>query len=366
MHANDDVLHLRFRGWDDADQALDVAAFGAGPRRSDETLARPEDVGVQPGTRPLPPRPSLLIFFQHPAFAIPAPGCERDGTLDLSSWSVRATTFGWLACVPPRQTQRPHSRAAWVVAACLPLALAGEVNAATSGDGPPGVQRPSKPRDVPVPQAVEATTEPVPEPEPEPAAAQPPLFDEPDVQDGSVTSPSVDVRRRAMQAGPDPAIVDAAWEGVDGFDVELRLKGGVKLTGRVGAVQADTFTLIQAHSGSVLVLPKSGVVSLNVRTPKPIPSRTGNGLIAGGVVLTTIAAPVFITGAVFLGVCPSCTYLHLPMLLVGAGALGGAIPMMIRGGRLRRARLEAVEGRQFSAVFAPTRSGWSGGLRFRF
>ncbi|HWB79651.1 MAG TPA: hypothetical protein VG755_32030, partial [Nannocystaceae bacterium] len=254
-------------------------------------------------------------------------------------------------------------RASWVIAACLPFALVSDAIAA------PAVQRPKK-SSKPLSETTElvepAPTEPAAPTEAAPtdtAAAGDPLGESPPAETTEAPPeppPAPTVKR------DDQAIVDAAWEGVDGFDVELVLKGGSKMRGRVGAVQSDTFTLIQAETGSVLVLPKSGVVSLRARMPKAVPTKTGTGLIAGGVVLTTIGAPLFITGVVFLGVCPSCTYVHLPMLLIGGASLGGGIPMITAGARRRRRFLDAMADRGFTAAVMPSRHGWTGGLRFRF
>ena len=83
-----------------------------------------------------------------------------------------------------------------------------------------------------------------------------------------------------------------------------------------------------------MVLPKSGVLSLRVHSPPSIPEKTGTGLMAGGIVLTSIAAPIFISGVAVLAVCPSCTYIHLPLLIIGAGMLGGGIPMTVIGALL--------------------------------
>jgi hypothetical protein len=54
------------------------------------------------------------------------------------------------------------------------------------------------------------------------------------------------------------------------------------------------------------------------------------------------------------------------MLLVGAGALAGGIPMIVRGAKNRRAYLKALEQRDFAAAILPSRGGWAGGIRFRF
>jgi hypothetical protein len=97
----------------------------------------------------------------------------------------------------------------------------------------------------------------------------------------------------------------------------------------------------------------------------PLPSQDGTGLLVGGGLLTALGAPVFLTGAVFLGICPSCTYIHIPMLLVGGAALGGAIPMLVRGARRRRAYMDARV-MQIAPALSRTRHGWTGGLRLRF
>lgn len=371
MTRSDVVLELRFRGHDDADIPPDVAAFcGSARERATALHEAAEQIGVLPGAPALAPQASVVVFFQHAVFPIPAPGETRDGTRELASWSLRATAFGWLAEVTPARRSFARPRASWVIAACFPMAFAAASEAAAAPlEKPAAVQRPKKPRATASPTVTEPAVEPVAEPPVEPTPTPEPTPDAPPTDPFEATTPSTEEPPAPLPpraGGPDPAIVDAAWEGVDGFDVEVQLKGDRTLRGKVGAVQKDTFTLIQAETGAVLVLPKSGVLSLRARTPGPLPDRTGVGLIAGGVVLTTIATPVFLTGVVFLGVCPSCTYIHLPMLLVGAAALGGGIPMIVRGARFRRAYNRALQERQLSFAVAPTKGGWSGGLRFRF
>ena len=169
-------------------------------------------------------------------------------------------------------------------------------------------------------------------------------------------------------AGPlsERATLDAAWEGVDGFQVELELKGGRQMRGYVGAVQRETFTLIQAETGAVLVLPKSGVASLRAYVPPPVPTKSGTGLLVGGGIFTGTGAPVFVAGVSILGLCPSCTSIHLPLLLVGGAALGAGIPMLVRGTKHRQAYQRAIQERSVSPMVMRTREGWTGGVRFRF
>ncbi len=369
MAPTDEVaLRLRFREHHSPTDAPDVAAFLRGSSPDVPERREPREVGVLPGRRPLQPNAPLVIFFQYASHGIPALAPEP-APLDTSSWTVRPTAFGYLARVP--RTPRgglARSRAAWVMAACLPLVVPHVAQAAPS-KAEPTVQRPEE---ASVPDAPDSATGSDTDTSPE-AEGTPETGTEPAT--GPVDPAPLEARTDPppppppvvnSKTAPNPAILDAAWEGVDGFDVELELKGHQKMRGRVGAVQRDTFTLIQAKTGAVLVLPKSGVLTLRVRTPPALPNRNGNGLLIGGGILTGISAPVFISGLTFIGLCPSCTSLHLPMLLIGGGGLSGGIPMLVRGARFRKAYQEAVRERGLTPVAFRTRDGWTGGLRFRF
>ncbi|MBA3545932.1 MAG: hypothetical protein H0T76_05590 [Nannocystis sp.] len=353
------ALHLRFRDDTATSESLappDVGAFlrsstpAAGP--PSPPPSRPpshleEELGVLPGTRPADPDGPLVIFLQHPEFGIPAPGYDHS-LPDLECWSVRPTTFGWIASVPP--PIRGLRRTAQVLAGCLALALPTHADALVLAPATPSppvqapAQRPTE--SVPTPAAAAEST-PVAAPEPAPAVTPPP----PQALDPLLNS----------------TVADAAWEGVDGFDVIVELKGGKTLRGHVGAVQTDTFTLINGIDGQVLVIAKSGVSSLRAYVPPPIPTKTGTGMIIGGSVLTTLGVPVFLTGIVFVALCPSCTYLHLPMLVIGGGALGGGIPMISRGIQRRTAFQSALQERRITPMVSRTPyGGWQGGLQVRF
>lgn len=370
------ALCLRFREPDVSDEPPDVKAFERRGRPStaihSKESERGEAIGVLARGGSLEPRAPLVVFLRHIGYGIPAP--HGDGLAervpDLGSWSLRPTMFGWLASVPPPapRSERQRSRVAWIVAACLPLVLPAEVAAAPRPQLPP-VQ-------VPEPSASGTrtsgtTSEPRAESEAEPA---PETGTEPGPTEGSTeaaSDPPVPLPEPAPAldgvSDVDQATIDAAWEGVDGFDVELRLKGGGNMRGRVGAVQRDTFTLIQSKTGAVLVLPKSGVVSLRVATPPPLPPRNGTAALVGGSILTAVGTPVFISGLTFLGIAPSSPALHLPMLLIGGAALAGGIPLLVRGSRQRRAYQEALQERALSPVVMRTpHGGWTGGLRLRF
>jgi hypothetical protein len=361
-------LELRFREHDHTDEPPNIEAFARPSARIPKALlqAHPEPIGVWGGRR-LPPRAPLKIFFRYAGYGVPKIGAGS-GLPDRSSWSVRPTLFGYLATVTERREPSRPSRA-WIVAACLPLALGGEAMAAPEREPPP-VQRAEKGVSVPDPSgpdvepANDASVDPFDhasdaDAEPMPASAA----------ERESTQDAKPVPREAPAAspfGPDRALVDAAWEGVDGFAVVLMLKGGREMRGLVGAVQRDTFTLIEAGTGTVLVLPKSGVVSLRVHVPSPPPEKNGTGLIVGGSILGGVGSPIFLSGLVFLGVCPSCTSLHLPLLLIGAAGLGAGIPMLARGMKKRKLYNEAMRERALSPMVSRNPYGWTGGVSFRF
>lgn len=312
-----------------------------------------------PGARPQTPDGPLLVFFQHTDLAIPTPG-HAPRVPDAKHWSVRSTAIGWVAAVP--RTPKPgRTQIAQVLVGCLALAL--PYGPAIASEPAPELQRPTAPAPATDP-SLRLTTAPT---QPADAGPRAPALPPPPAMTAqapptatpqhSATSPS---------AARDAAVLDAAWEGVDGFRVVLELKGGMTLQGRVGAVQEDTFTLIQEKTGKVLVLPKNGVSSLRAYIPPEVPTKTGAGLITGGSVLTAIGTPLFLTGAIFVGICPSCTYVHLPLLILGAGALGGGIPMIVTGRRRRALVDKALKEHNLSPLVVRTRYGWSGGLRFRF
>ena len=353
------ALHLRFRDDAATSEPLappDVDAF----LRSSTPAAGPpprsrEELGALPGTRPADPDGPLVIFFQHPEFGIPAPGYDHS-LPDLECWSVRPTTFGWIASVPP-PTRGPR-RAAQVLAGCLALALPTRADALVQAPWtiPPPVQAPAG--------QTSAARAPTPQP-PEPTAAAAP---DPAAAPEANPAPAPAPPPPPQAPGPfGSAVTDAAWEGVDGFDVVVELKGGKRLRGRVGAIQADTFTLIDSTDGQILVIPKNGVSSLRAYVPPPIPTKTGTGMIIGGSVLTALGVPIFITGIAFVAICPSCVYLHLPMLVIGGGGLGGGIPMLSKGIQRRTAFQKALQEHRVTPMVSRTPyGGWHGGLQIRF
>ncbi len=374
------ALQLRFGEGEESPLPPDLEAFS----RPGSTERREPVAVLGRGSASSGPR---VVFFRHASFGIPAIEIDpSNAALDFSSWNVRPTIFGYVAAVPTGRSANKRGRAAWIVAACLPLVLP----ASAAARGPAPIQRPDTATvipDAPGDGDDQEVGDPVEAPEDAgdeglvPSAGPPALPDDaqpeadPDAQPEADPEPSGTegpppppnpFTGAALGAARDRATLDAAWEGVDGYDVDLRLKGGQKMSGQISAVQRDTFTMIEADTGVVLVLPKSGVATLRVKTPAPLPSDDGRVPLVGGAILTGLISPVFLSGVVLLGVCPSCVELHIPLLLVGGTGLGIGIPLIIRGTRRRQAYRDAVNERGLSAAVMPTRRGWTGGLRFRF
>jgi len=381
MHDDDDpvILRLRTTGHTERDDAPPVDAF-CRPRAPEP---EPRDVAVV--GRGEAEQDAVVVFFRHTTYGIPPVSLTTAATRpDVGSWHLRPTVFGYLAEVPRAPVRAPsRARVAWVVAAGLSLVAPAQAMAAP--DAVP-VQRP---RTVPTPPADTADTADTvdtadtadtAEPGATATAAEPDGDDGPTppalpADSGDTTdpqpAPELPTTTPPPAATADPFGLDAttreaAWQGVDGFDVVVVLKGGSKIRGRVGAVQRETFTLIEHETGVVRVLPKSGVRALRVWTPPPVPVSNGTGLLVGGGILTGIGTPVFVSGVAFLAICPSCVGLHLSLLIIGGGALAGGIPMLVKGTRQRRAYREAVAKRNLMPVVTRSRYAWTGGIRFRF
>src|SRR5262245_15327830 len=116
------ALQLRFREHEHSLEPPDVDAFRCTP--VSPALARPagrdEEVGVLAGaSRPLRPSSPIVVFFQHAGYGIPAiAGAELP---DVACFRMQPALSGYLARVPRGRSRALGSRAAWVVAACLPL-----------------------------------------------------------------------------------------------------------------------------------------------------------------------------------------------------------------------------------------------------
>ncbi|TPV94890.1 MAG: hypothetical protein B7733_12710 [Myxococcales bacterium FL481] len=173
-----------------------------------------------------------------------------------------------------------------------------------------------------------------------------------------------------VSAIPPQVAVDAAWEGVVGYDVVMTMADDTKVEGRISAVQVHTFTVIDLAGGGVVrVMSKRDVTSVRVRTPPPLPKRSGVGLLAGGGTLTALGSPVAVAGLVFLGVYPSGYYIHVPLLLVGGALAGVGTALLVKGLRTRRLYNEALVKRRLSLTptMGRTRHGaWTGGLTLQF
>jgi hypothetical protein len=314
----------------------------------------------------------LVVFFEHPTYgipAIPATGLAT-GLPDLDAWRVQPTRFGYVAAVAGARSRGRGrwSRAVWTMAACVPLTVLSTAARAEAPPEPVKVRAPTIPP--PPSRSVGPEEDVAPDEGPADGETTPDAEPAPEVASESEVAPPVPNCVDPGVSSPMPstaAVLDAAWEGVVGYDVVLTLASEQKIAGRITAVQDVTFTMIDRENGVVRVMRKVDVDQLRVNVPGPLPKKDGTGLLAGGGVLMAVGSPVFLSGVVFLGVCPSCTYFHVPMLLVGGAAIGAGIPMLVRGTRRRQAANAARDGRWLpTPTISATRHGWTGGLRLRF
>ncbi len=105
---------------------------------------------------------------------------------------------------------------------------------------------------------------------------------------------------------------------------------------------------------------------MSVVMPPPLPGKTGIGALVSGGILTGIGTPVFVSGVALVAVCPSCTYIHLPLLIIGGGMLGAGIPLLVRGAKNREKYRRVLQEHRVGPVVSRMQGGWSGGVRFRF
>ena len=76
--------------------------------------------------------------------------------------------------------------------------------------------------------------------------------------------------------------------------------------------------------------PRPVNTDVRMRGTDDIPEHTGVGLIAGGSVLASVGTPLLATGLAFLIIIPEEPALHVPLNLIGAGALAGGSPPRCR------------------------------------
>ena len=231
-----------------------------------------------------------------------------------------------------------------------------------SGGSGPAVQRPkslepAEPEAEPEAEA-EAEAEAEPDAEGEPEAddelGPPSTGDEPpDVEAPPSWSPGTVEPPPRPPKRVESELEAAAWAGAIGYPVEVEVRGGKYLTGIVPAVQRNTFTLIQAETGKILVIEKRSVVSLRVARPQDLPEDTGIGLLVTGSIIIAHGGPTLISGLALVGACPECIEVHVPLLVIGTLLTGGSIPMLIVGKR----RLKAYKRRGSGAQVVPLHLG---------
>ncbi|KIG17065.1 hypothetical protein DB30_03662 [Enhygromyxa salina] len=174
----------------------------------------------------------------------------------------------------------------------------------------------------------------------------------------------------------------ALWDGLRDRRVILQLVNGAELGGTVVAHSGSDIALARASDGTVVSVPKAEVKGVRARplTTRdsggglPLgnrPTDSGHALYGGGVALLSFGVPFSVAGTAMLGVCPSCLYIHLPLLLPGIALVtGGAIALKRakqRNSAFRKAWGIPLAGRmQLTPSLAFTRAGGEVGFALRF
>lgn len=129
----------------------------------------------------------------------------------------------------------------------------------------------------------------------------------------------------------------ALWDGLQDQRVSLKLINGAELEGTIVAHSSRDLALARSSDGSVVSVPKAEVATVRTRAGasttssvalgnRPIDS--GRSLHSAGVALLSFGVPFGVAGTVWLGLCASCLYIHLPLLLPGIGMIvGGSIAL---------------------------------------
>lgn len=147
----------------------------------------------------------------------------------------------------------------------------------------------------------------------------------------------------------------ALWDGLKEQRVTLDLKNGDEIAGRVVAQDERTVAFARVSDGMVVSVPKSEVAGVRVRPASlssggappgavPFAARphdSGRSLHAGGVAMLALGSPIALAGTVMLGICVSCAYIHLPLLLPGIGLIVGGSIALRRGNQREEAFRQA-------------------------
>lgn len=125
------------------------------------------------------------------------------------------------------------------------------------------------------------------------------------------------------------------WDGLRDRVVSLQLAKRGELVGTVVAQDAANLAIARAPDGTVVSVPKSEIVGVQMRaaaeTGTPTKQRrldSGRRQFGGAVALLSFGVPLGLSGTVMLGICVSCLYIHLPLLLPGIALITtGSIAM---------------------------------------
>lgn len=173
---------------------------------------------------------------------------------------------------------------------------------------------------------------------------------DPGLAHASEPSPSAPTSAPAMAGSAPPAprmegtltlTGTILWDGLRDRVVRLQLGNNRgELIGTIVAQDAANLAFARAPDGAIVSVPKSEIVGVKMQSPvgssvsgsgKPIAQRrldSGRRQFAGAVAMLSLGVPIGFSGTVLLGICASCLYIHLPLLVPGIALIAaGSVSM---------------------------------------
>ncbi|GEM_PF-4625406 len=365
----------------------------------DDLVAR-----FSPGPRAYPADTKVKMFLAHSQLEIPAPSSSPATVTDTraaasaethsssaQAWAIQPVVHGFLIDSPATDTATAtdHQRRGLrgrakalaritAVAASLPITFSPLMAKAqptvltpVSQDHQPEStteERPATTTEVP-PQNVDT---------PSRGTGSAPRSVDPAPQAAAAPQPAVDPRPQSLT--PSSYEVDddlqltgnLLWEGLKGLYVHLTMNNGQLVSGKVVAHTGAAVAVARSSDQLVVSVAKQDVREVRVEKPVSTPpqeTEDGKKKIRRGLIITSLSAPLLVSGAVFMA-ASSFYYsaVYIPLYLGGIAMLAIGIPTLAKGARQRRKWKAKQKKTKFSVLpgIARTRGGWNGGLTMRF
>lgn len=178
----------------------------------------------------------------------------------------------------------------------------------------------------------------------------------------------------------------AVWTGLLGKPIELAMKNGQTLEGRIIAQSAVDLACARLSDGTLVAVPKAEIAGVSLLPgvpPTPSsdrqlsdgqlsdrPTRDGRGLRAGGIITVTVGSVGALAGTALLAVIPYALFISLPTLVPGLAMVGGGVAMLVSASKKRKAFNQAwgipTANVQLTPTVSGSRHGGQAGLILRF